>query len=498
MWKTFLVVLGLCATCYADIAVVFNPSPLPALIDTNGLGGGTPTVVDTNALRATSIICTNISYAGLTNALAQVPSGGELYLPAGNYVCTSNTISIPNSNITIRGAGWSTVLDAFNGQTNHFIRLNGYGETCIRDLQIRCSKTGGTSYDTIHGDSTAETNIVLQNVWLNGSDNIGIYETAAANGWQIRDCKIDNCDSYAMASFGDVVMQSCDLSGNDLGVSLAGAGTIIKDNVFRATSGGTTINGAADRQVYEGNAIYEGATAIGWSGANCVVANNTIYHCTQNAIACAATYSTISGNVVERSNNNKDDINLSGASYCTVVGNTIWSAVGFSENGIRLTTSHHCLIEGNTTKSHDTAGITEDADCYNNRITGNNCSGETTPYVLSGTNRIGVSCFSQTDYAPTNAAGSNAYWTGIMQEGGWLTKIAATTARGTAVVDVVRRYMTNDPQNYATIYTNLTVPPGYTQVIFNSAVPTNYMVGVVMTNINGCTDFQPFLYYVLP
>src|SRR3990167_9871469 len=198
MWKTFLVVLGLCATCYADIAVVFNPSPLPALIDTNGLGGGTPTVVDTNALRAASIICTNISYVGLTNALAQVPSGGELYLPAGNYVCTSNTISIPNSNITIRGAGWATILNAFGGQTNHLIRLNGYPQTTIKDLQMIGNKNGGTSWDMISGSAATETNLCFANLWINGSDNNGVYSLNGAD-WRVENCTIESCGQYGVS-----------------------------------------------------------------------------------------------------------------------------------------------------------------------------------------------------------------------------------------------------------------------------------------------------------
>src|SRR3990167_7843956 len=194
MWKTFLVVLGLCATCYADIAVVFNPSPLPALIDTNGLGGGTPTVVDTNALRAASIICTNISYVGLTNALAQVPSGGELYLPAGNYVCTSNTISIPNSNITIRGAGWATILNASGGQTNHVVRLNGFANLIFRDFAIRgCVSAASYNIFDARAAGNVETNIMFRNlrIWEAGYD--GIYANTLSSGWRIESCQIDAC-----------------------------------------------------------------------------------------------------------------------------------------------------------------------------------------------------------------------------------------------------------------------------------------------------------------
>src|SRR3990167_44134 len=317
MWKTFLVVLGLCATCYADIAVVFNPSPLPALIDTNGLGGGTATVVDTNALRAASIICTNISYAGLTNALAQVPSGGELYLPAGNYVCTSNTISIPNSNITIRGAGWATILNAFAGQTNHLLLIENCNVT-IRDLQMIGNKNGGTAYSMIVGTLASGTNIVIENVWINGSDDYGIANGNSAAQMSVQSCKIEKYDSYGVYVHGFV--DNCYLSGNTHNISLIGTAGHATGN--RIYGGGEGIV-AGTRYVVNGNYIsLTTDDGVYVNGTECVVSDNVLAENTGWGIyAFAGGLFTISGNRIYSSGDTKADIVIGTVGYGTVAGN---------------------------------------------------------------------------------------------------------------------------------------------------------------------------------
>ena len=471
-------------------------------------------VVDTNSLRAATIICTNISGAGIVAALAQVTSGGELYLPAGSYNCSNVTIAIPTSNITIRGSGWGTILNANygSGQTNAVILLGGYANTTLRDFQISSRYPNGGFY-SIQGNSASEDNISIQRLWLFGPDSGGIYgNNSGQENWTIEGCRIQGNTLLLWNGIhckGQVHIRNCYVSGcygSAIYLETQSGGSI--ENCYVALSSSDSADGiyvaSGQDMLICGNYIL-GGTSLGYgvfnASARATIVNNVVSSVFgAEGVRITGNYCTLSGNVVWQSGNTYADIAIA-SDYNTIIGNVCYSASSRSEWGIQLAaTADYNTISGNTVATHDTAGISELAGAHHNLITGNNCSGELVArYSLAGTNRIGISTFSPTDYAPSSVAGSNTYWTGAFREGCWITGIAGKTTSGTAVVDVVKQYMTNGILNYTTIYTGLTATAGaYTSVVFNAAILTNYQVGIIVTNLTGCTDLYPSLDYVTP
>lgn len=341
-------------------------------------GSGVPTN-DLAYLEWKSIVVTNISGAGIKAALALANAGDEIYLPAGVYNCSNVTITIPTSNLTIRGAGWGAHLNAIGGQTGAVINLGTFANTTLKDFKISGLKTGTGAFDLIYGNQVNNDNITMEHLWLTGSRQYAIASMSASQiDWHIRNCRMENSDERAIYANGTVNIEQCFFLGNDVGIyadsnasemrgcyvsggsgwTLTGSWNIIADNYFTGTTGD--------------------GLGVGYYSAIC---GNTFNDCVA-AIALGADKITVSGNTVYRSANGQADIALSG-DYNTVVGNVCISATGYSEQGILVNSgSDNNTVVGNTTLGHDTAGI-QNAGA-GTLLSDNNTAGEATPYKLAG------------------------------------------------------------------------------------------------------------------
>ena len=330
-----------------------------------------------------SICVTNLSGTGIKAALALANAGDEIYMPAGIYNCSNITITIPTSNLTLRGAGWGTVLNAPN-QTNHLIQLGGFANTTIKDMQLRGNKAGVTAFDIINGASANEDFIRIEHVYISASDNDGIRGSSNDQqlGWRITGSRVENCDDDGISLAGQQnTVSDCSLSAND------GYGVAVKYsrvNICYVSGGtygigaiglGTTVNScwvtaASTAGIY----LNSGASAIG----------NYVWVCTGHGIQ-VNDGGQVMGNYVYANGNTYNDIQVK--SGATVVGNYCTSLANLSERGIHIITGGTLpnLVANNISLGHDTAGIQEDASSVTNLIYGNNCLRETKPYALANT-----------------------------------------------------------------------------------------------------------------
>jgi Pectate lyase superfamily protein len=97
----------------------------------------------------------------LNAALASLPAGGLLRIPAGTCM-TSQTLTA-SAFTTIAGYGWSSVLKALPGMSGYFIAILGKDRVTVRDLKIDSSFPNVARYCVAIG---AGSNYALvQNVW---------------------------------------------------------------------------------------------------------------------------------------------------------------------------------------------------------------------------------------------------------------------------------------------------------------------------------------------
>lgn len=341
-------------------------------------GGGVATN-DLAYLEWKSIVVTNISGAGIKAALALANAGDEIYLPAGIYNCSNVTITIPTSNLTIRGPSWGTVLNATGGQTNHLINLGGKPNTTIRDLQIRANKAGGTAYDAIYGNSANETDILIERVFFNGADNYAVYfGNTSTSRLKVRNCHITSCDIGGIYSGGISLVSDCEIWAVD-GWAVATYGSVI--NCHIDGTGGNAPNGILGVTYARiiGNRLEDVVQGIEIDNASySTIDDNQLINCTGTGIYVSNTqYGSCVGNNVKRSGNNSYDIYfVSGCDYWTIGDNVCSSASGYSEYGIVISDSDHNSVVGNTVKGHDICGIFEDTLCHGNNIEANNATDE--------------------------------------------------------------------------------------------------------------------------
>ena len=87
------------------------------------------------------------SDTALTNAIASLPSGGLVIIPAGVLLLTGAPYIVSGNNIRLQGAGSNATTIKTNATTGDQLRLTGYG-CSIHDLTIQGPGSGTTSSKT--------------------------------------------------------------------------------------------------------------------------------------------------------------------------------------------------------------------------------------------------------------------------------------------------------------------------------------------------------------
>jgi parallel beta-helix repeat protein len=293
----------------------------------------------------------------INNAINSLPaSGGSIYLREGTYIL-SDDIIISKSNVSIVGAGASTVL------------------------KIKDSKNA----DMYVIFSSANVNLLIQNLRIDGNRANqtagymrGIYFVSVENS-KIVDCWVENLTESAV--FLDIYSNNNTVTGNtctgtsDDGIALGGSSNnTVTGNTCTGNDCGTWLAGS-DNNIISGNTC----TGNNWDGiflyssSNNTVTGNTCTGNNGDGIHLeSSSNNTVTGNTYQ---GNREGILLSRSSNNTVTGNT---CTGNGSNGIRLyLSSNNNTISGNTVVGNSQEGnntydgIHIDNDCDYNNIQGN-------------------------------------------------------------------------------------------------------------------------------
>jgi hypothetical protein len=279
---------------------------------------------------------TTYTRAGIQTALnALGADGGEVYMPEAEYTLDSTSITIPQNNITLRGAGAGTILKVPNG-TNpadlKIIDISTKTDCVLKDFTIdgnQDNNTGQMRAVYISGGSGHK----LLNLYLveiqgtnAGAGGDGIFVDGVPTDCLIQGCTIDDVgddgmDVNAMAKSRIVgcYVGNCD----DNGIDTDGAEYLSISNNTIETCGGHGIE-----LEEEGTGLTQYSTVVG----------NTIRNITGNAIHIeSGGYNSVVANVVETASKGvylAKTLTGDAAVYNNVVGNTILNCTdGVEEEG---------------------------------------------------------------------------------------------------------------------------------------------------------------------
>ena len=273
-------------------------------------------------------------------AITALPAtGGIIYLIDGTYNITA-PIVIGESNVTLTGAGWNTILKKMWNETtanNSGVITMGnsstsYSGITVENLQVNGNKATYSGVDNNGILMTYLTYSTISNVWVNNAGGIGI----AGNG------------SY-IGSKNNILYSTVSSNGSD-GINMGGDSneSIIGNKV--ASNGGS--------------GIYSGT----YGGA--IVSNNTVTSNTNSGILFNLSYNMIIGNYVASNGGGIDGTTNTSDDFISdnvVVSNT--------SNGINFNYSGNNEITGNIVDSNTHHGISASYDTddiiSNNKIKNN-------------------------------------------------------------------------------------------------------------------------------
>lgn len=402
---------------------------------------GTTTVGILNATTGLTIgtdkfvTVTAYTSAGINAAIdALGTTGGEVYLPEGDYDCTA-TITIDANNTTLRGAGRGTRLLA----TNRLVYSTITG-TPVAGQTMTGDTTGYTAV-------CEQVDLVNKIVWYHTISNAANFSATENISWTTSGADTlvngsapteQSFNVITTGTFSDTVIRDLQIVGGSGGgntARLIGGGTantrLKVENCYLFQSDDGSIRTAGDDVKIINNYIYKGDAAgitLLSTSANYLVSGNTIIGCGAagvnvaagdygrilgnyfesligTTISVVAAYNIVKGNIIKTAASYGIQIS-GGGTYCSIIGNSIYGTatgvsdiqilddhniivgntclgLGTSDKGIYLDEADYCVVEGNVTSGHDVAGIQIDSDCQDTVLLGNNCT-DTVPYVNNG------------------------------------------------------------------------------------------------------------------
>ena len=289
------------------------------------------------------VVATNIvaadgtgDYTDIQTAIDALPAGGGVvYIKEGTYTISA-AIEIQKSNVTLFGAGASTVITQADSTDDNMIELgdgsSSYTNIVVADLKLDGNSANQTANKYGIFITATTTDCKVQRNWVDDIKNEGIYVAATAD----RNLISENTVSDATED----------------GILCAGSteGNIISNNVcYSNTRNGIWVG--SGNNLVEGNICYDNGpdgSNLG-SGIHIEFSGNLITSnlCTDNYYAEITIWSATEKN--------------------TVTGNFCYNGRG---SGIDVFGDNN-TITGNTCNENDYHGINCDADY--NTITGNTC-----------------------------------------------------------------------------------------------------------------------------
>jgi parallel beta-helix repeat protein len=327
----------------------------------------------------------------INSAITALPStGGIIYLLDGTFN-TTDSITIAKSNVTLMGAGTSTIINRTGATTNSLISLGNGGTTAYSGITISDLSLVGTSnastYAVTFNQSISYSTVRSVQMNVNGYASVYLGAADAAHGdtyntiantTTIGTSAIDitNASNNLIANNKGTKLIELDSSskynriiGNNVDPGSGFAGIIVWQSSAYNTVSGNTVNG-----ITYGPGINLDTTT------NNVITNNVVNASAWSGISVANSSSgnTVSGNVL--SNNLDAGVSiLTGSTNNVVTGNTLINNGGSGAiNNITVSgSSINNIVSSNTIT--DTAGtgyaIAIDGTSNGNTLSNNRYSG---------------------------------------------------------------------------------------------------------------------------
>ncbi|HSW75145.1 MAG TPA: glycosyl hydrolase family 28-related protein [Candidatus Saccharimonadales bacterium] len=307
---------------------------------------------------------------------AATAGGGVVYLPAATYVVSNITL---DTNVTLCGAGWATILQAKAGTSGYLIavtHLSTSRQVTIRDLAL----------STPYGGATAG-HILLDNTGWAGGDPfdcmhrvLNVFSFNAGGdafhfGANTRGLVVVGCSQYQATGVGFYFEGGC----TDSFISHCNSGPSGGHGFYIAGWNNMLMS---CKSFWAG---YDNATHI-WdvtkNGFELTGRNNTLEVCQAqqssnhgfNLNGCQ--YTNVSGCECDSNSTGSTTgaaVNIADASYCTVANN-----VGIAGNG----------GSAGPGPGQQVYGVQTSGTCTGTAITGNTVSGTSGPYNLVGSSYI--------------------------------------------------------------------------------------------------------------
>jgi parallel beta-helix repeat protein len=352
------------------------------------------------ALPQRTVTCEGFSADAIVACLGAASPGTEVYLPAGTYTIDQSVL-LPTDELTLRGDGRATVLQATNNSFN-LLRLAERRGIRLRDFAILGAGADGPGGIGIHAFKAQACQ--FENLWVErcgSSDAAGIYLDSSQQN-RITNCHlesngrgiflyngssqntIDGCSGHANAKemiflsggCADCVISNC-VSDSD--GSRAPAVSIAIHRSDRSQLVGCTVRRSGREQGVEiaaGNDnLVTGCTIAesNWAGLHIV-----------NAQRVLVADNTITGNkqsgITLRSDGDPSEVRPS--DHCVIRGNLIAdnnadgaAGQGTSRAGIEIERGSYTVVEGNQIRDNRGAAIYIGAGNVGTEIRGNEITG---------------------------------------------------------------------------------------------------------------------------
>ena len=293
-------------------------------------------------------------YTDIQQGINALPSsGGLVFIKNGTYNI-SNPIVIDKSNVTLQGAGFSTIIQLNNGVNDSAIKVgdgsNSYSKIVLRDFKVDGNKANNSYASNIYVRSNC-SDVTITGVWSYNSNGPGINIDSGSDHCNIFGCIIENTDSHGINCYAAnyLTIQGCKLLNTALSY---GAGIEIDSAIEFSIIGNRLL--WTQRAVNSSGIMTYGYMSNAKKG---IIANNIIEGC-DNGLNLAVYMGTnertiVSGNYI------KDVYNL-GISVLSqnsnIVGNIIESPDG---DGIQISTQK-VIVSGNQISDTGKSGIV----CY--------------------------------------------------------------------------------------------------------------------------------------